>query len=245
MKIFDYGAQAIAQSGILQNPYLERLSAGSMTLQEFRKSQEQFYFAVLYFSQPMAALAARVPDPYLRVKILENLLEEHGEFNAQAFHCNTFKSFLESVGTSVNGVKALPPVHAFNSALSSACALEHYCVGLACMGVIEQSFATISAIIGNAVVKNGWIRAESLVHYQLHAKIDQRHAEDFYSIIETTLESARAARRDTQEIEEALERGMSLGLYIFERLYRDLIFESKVDGILARSKADTVGVGYA
>ena len=90
---------------------------------------------------------------------------------------------MESVGTSVNGVKALPPVHAFNSALSSACALEHYCVGLACMGVIEQSFATISAIIGNAVVKNGWIRAESLVHYQLHAKIDQRHAEDFYSII--------------------------------------------------------------
>ena len=54
-----------------------------------------------------------------------------------------------------------------------------------------------------------------------------------------------AARRDTQEIEEALERGISLGLYIFERLYRDLIFESKVNGILARSKADTVGVGYA
>ena len=32
--------------GILANPYLRSLSDGSMTLEAFRRSQEQFFFAV-------------------------------------------------------------------------------------------------------------------------------------------------------------------------------------------------------
>ena len=52
--------------GLLDNPYFRALGDGSMTLERFRESQQQFYFAVRYYPRPMAALLARIPDPAMR-----------------------------------------------------------------------------------------------------------------------------------------------------------------------------------
>jgi pyrroloquinoline-quinone synthase len=82
------------------------------------------------------------------------------------------------------------------------------------MGIIEYAFADISAIIGKAVVQRGWIRQEDLVHYALHAQIDERHAEEFFAIIEPLWDDP--ARR------YFIEQGLELGAYVFDRLYGDL-----------------------
>jgi len=90
--------QAIERSGLLANPYLEALGNGTMSLDVFRRTQEQFFFAVTFFSRPMAALVGRIPDPKLRLDILHNLVEEHGDFNEERFHHNTFREFLRLIG---------------------------------------------------------------------------------------------------------------------------------------------------
>jgi pyrroloquinoline-quinone synthase len=92
--------------------------------------------------------------------------------------------------------------------------LDELEVGVACMGVIEYSFADISAVIGKTVVRRGWVSAEQLVHYKLHAEIDERHAEEFFAIIEPAWDDER--RR------YYIEQGLELGAYIFDRLYRDM-----------------------
>src|SRR5438128_11912021 len=84
---------------ILHNPYLEALEDGSMTLECFVRTQEQFFFAVTFFPRPMAALVGRIPDPRQRLDILHNLVEEHGEFQEQFFHHTTFQQFLRSIGS--------------------------------------------------------------------------------------------------------------------------------------------------
>src|SRR3954454_16922092 len=84
---------------ILHNPYLEGLTDGSMTPECFRRTQEQFFFAVTFFPRPMAALVGRIPDPRQRLDILHNLVEEHGEFEEQFFHHTTFQQFLRSLGS--------------------------------------------------------------------------------------------------------------------------------------------------
>ena len=82
------------------------------------------------------------------------------------------------------------------------------------MGVIEHAFADISARIGQAVVQRGWVRQEDLVHYALHAQIDERHAEEFFAVIEKGW--------DDQNRRYFIQQGLELGAYTFNRLYTDL-----------------------
>ena len=208
-------ARAVAARGIMSNPYFLALSSGAMTLPDFRRTQEQFFYAVTFFPRPMATLLARIPDPKARLDILHNLVEEHGEFKERAFHHNTFQTFLKSIGGSVkHSLPLWPEVRAFNSVLTTACTFDEVEVGVACMGVIEYSFARISAVIGKAVVARGWVEERRLAHYKLHAEIDERHSEEFFAIVE------RAWRKPARRY--FIEQGLSLGLYAFDRLYRDL-----------------------
>lgn len=206
--------EAIEVSGILNNPYFQRLRSGNMDKDTFLASQQQFFFAVKFFPRPMNILLARLPDPADRLLILENVVEEHGCMNASAFHVTTFKQFLMSLGAEGSVNPLGPEVTAFNHVLTTACAHDVFEKGVACMGVIERAFADISAIIGRAVVSQGWVSEEKLLHYKLHAAIDRQHAEDFFSTI-------GAAWYD-QGRQQDIRDGLMLGLYAFNRLYDDM-----------------------
>jgi pyrroloquinoline-quinone synthase len=211
-------AQAILERiRIMDNAYLVALADGTMSRDCFQVSQEQFFFAVTFFPRPMAALVGRISDPHLRLDILRNLVEEHGDFDAKGFHHNTFKRFLSTLGSDVGALDQAslwPEVRAFNSVLTSACVLDEVEVGIGCLGIIEHAFAGISAAIGNAVTNRGWVDRAQLTHYKLHSEIDGRHADEFYAVVEPHWDDL--ARR------YFIIQGLELGAYIFNRLYIDL-----------------------
>jgi pyrroloquinoline-quinone synthase len=60
------------------------------------------------------------------------------------------------------------------------------------------------------------------VHYKLHAEIDERHAEEFFAVIEPRWETP--ARR------YFIQQGLELGAYIFDRLYRDMYVVGQSQG---------------
>lgn len=209
--------EIIARTGLYENPYFAELAGGRLSLEAFRASQEQFFFAVAFFSRPMAGLVARSPDYGSRIDILHNVVEEHGDFHMASSHAATFQVFLQSLGADparLRTLRPVPGVHAFNSVLYSACLLEELELGIACMGIIEYAFAELSARIGNGIVSRGWVARENLVHYTLHAELDQRHAEEFFLLIEQKWTDANKR--------ELIERGLSLGAHVFNQLYRDL-----------------------
>jgi pyrroloquinoline-quinone synthase len=90
------------------------------------------------------------------------------------------------------------------------------------MGIIEYSFADISAMIGRAVVERGFVQAGDLVHYKLHAEIDKRHAQEFFAVVESNWEN-----RQYQ-----IEQGLRLGVYIFDRLYSDMLLAAERELLL-------------
>lgn len=209
--------EILQRVGIYQNPYLTALADGSMSLDVFRRTQEQFFFAVTFFPRPMAALVARIPNPRARLDILHNVVEEHGDFQEEQFHHTTFQRFLKSIGSDVENVEKAPlwpAVRAFNSVLTASCVLDELEVGVACMGIIECAFAGISASIGKSVVDRGWVKFDELVHYKLHAQIDERHADEFFAVVEPCWNDPNRRYH--------IEQGLNLGAYIFDRLYRDL-----------------------
>lgn len=203
-----------------RNPYLEALVDGSMSIDAFRSTQQQFFFAVTFFPRPMAALVGRLPDPRQRLDILRNVVEEHGDFEEAAFHHTTFKEFLRRIGSEVDALDEVdlwPAVRAFNSILTTACVLDELEVGVACMGIIERAFASVSATIGRAVVARGWLPPEQLIHYSLHAEIDVRHADEFFAVVEPVWHDEDKRYR--------IDQGLQLGAHALDRLYRDFRIE--------------------
>ena len=210
-------AVVLDRVGIQGNPYLKDLVDGTMSLDVFRRTQEQFFFAVTFFPRPMAALVGRLPDPRQRLDILRNVVEEHGDFEEAAFHHTTFQEFLRRIGSdadALDDLDLLPGVRAFNSILTTACLMDELEVGIACMGVIERAFAGVSAIIGKAVVARGWLARERMIHYSLHAEIDMRHADEFFAVVEPAWED--------EDRRYLIDQGLQLGAYALDRLYRDL-----------------------
>jgi len=201
------------------HPYLKALADGSFEKKDFVETQIQFYYAVVFFSRPMAAVAAKIPDNRMRREVLRNVWEEHGEGETDDEHESTFLTFLERLDAiteqDVLRRKLWPEIRMFNTTLTGACVMDEYLVGVGVLGMIERMFADISAAIGDSVVERGWITRARLTHYKTHAELDIRHADDFFNV----LRPAWAADNANRYI---IEQGMRLGAHCFDELYRGL-----------------------
>jgi pyrroloquinoline quinone (PQQ) biosynthesis protein C len=216
--VHSFLTQLKAQLEPQSSPYLRALHDGSLLREDFVETQVQFLFAVVYFSRPMATLAARLPRPEQRLALLGNVWDEHGRGEMASSHERSFLSLLERLGTRAEDVerRALwPEVRAFNTALAGACALDDVPTALALLGIIEDLFSGISADVGRGIVSRGWLPAEALVHYPLHQEVDVAHAEGFYRLLEPL---HAAGGQSAYQVEQ----GLQLGGYLFLRLYEDL-----------------------
>jgi pyrroloquinoline quinone (PQQ) biosynthesis protein C len=206
------------RASALENPYLATLADGGMTKDDFVETQIQFMFAVVFFSRPMSALAGRLPRPQMRLALLENIRDEHGDGRLTNCHESTFLEFLARLGVEGPEIdqRALwPEVRAFNTTLAGACSFEDVYTALAALGMIEDLFSGISAAIGKAVVARGFLAANEIVHYATHEELDVTHAEGFYASLYEAYESHPRYRYQ-------IDQGLELGAYIFMRLYEDL-----------------------
>lgn len=201
------------------HPYLKALADGSFEKKDFVETQIQFYYAVVFFSRPMAAVAAKIPDNRMRREVLRNVWEEHGEGETDDEHESTFLTFLERLDAiteqDVLRRKLWPEIRMFNTTLTGACVMDEYLVGVGVLGMIERMFADISAWIGAAIVEAGWLEREAIIHYSLHHELDVKHAADFFEVL-------RPAWEDSEENRYYIEQGLRLGAHAFYSLYEGL-----------------------
>jgi pyrroloquinoline quinone (PQQ) biosynthesis protein C len=205
-----------------QNPFFVALEDGDLDHAAFVATQVQFFHAVVAFHRPMASVAARIDDDGHRARIFRNVHEELGEGDPAKAHGATFTTFLARLtSTSEREVRARlaapagPAVRAFNAVVQGACVVEDVVVGAATMGIIERMFSEISSWIGRACVARGFLAASDMIHYDLHERLDVRHAEDFFRILADAWADPAGRRH--------VEDGLRLGAFAFDRLYRDLL----------------------
>ena len=201
-----------------ENPYIRSLQDGSMSREDFVETQIQFLFAVVFFSRPMAALAGRLPRPEMRVPLIENIRDEHGDGHLHICHENTFLELLGRLGVTRADVDARalwPEVRAFNTTLAGLCTLDDAMTGLAALGMIEDLFSEISAAIGRGIVDRGFLPEAQIVHYATHERLDVQHAEGLYAGLYEPYERHPRLRYE-------IDQGLELGAYVFMRMYEDL-----------------------
>jgi pyrroloquinoline-quinone synthase len=203
-----------------KNPYFIALKEKQFDKEDFIETQIQFYFAVIFFSRPMAAAAAKVPDAAKRLEIIRNVWEEHGEGKVKCFHGNTFSELLFRLGlkdkNEIEKRALWPATRHFNTTLAGATALDEHLIGVSVMGIIERMFSSISTWIGQAIVDNGWLSSDKMLHYNLHETLDIKHAQDFFNAIEPTWQKKGT---DDQYI---IEQGFRLGAFAFNQFYENL-----------------------
>ena len=239
--ILEQADRLIRDRPILHNAYFTALRSGVLSRDEFLQTQIQFFFAVRFFSRPMAALMARLPDSAARLPLIHNLAEEHGAacdeaprdpaaatslFDPTRAHDRTFLAFLESMGLPRRRVREADEsstVRSFNLGLYGACAAEPTELAFATLGIIEYAFADISAEIGRTVVERGWVEPHDLVHYSLHAEIDRRHAAEIFDSVAPAWNTGGSPQNNVLN-------GLKLGLHLFDRLYVDLDHDARRAG---------------
>ncbi len=211
--------EVLSEFSLAKSPYFIGLKEGTFNRADFIETQVQFYFAVVFFSRPMAVLAARIPSPELRVEVLRNVWEEHGEGDSHAFHAETFRTLLErleNIGPDDIASRVLwPEVRAFNTALSGCSLLDDWEVAAACFAMIERMFVNASAWIAEAIVAHGWLKQSEMIHYELHETLDVKHAEDFLQVIHAGTDSS-------PRTEYLIRQGLRLGACLFRGLYDGL-----------------------
>lgn len=217
--IDDVVRTALAETNHASNPYFVALKDGNFSFDDFVETQIQFYFVVQFFSRPMAAVAAKIPDAELRLEILRNVWEEHGEGDLSKAHGATFREFLRRLA-GVTPVdlerRALwPEARLFDTTLAGASVLDEFVVGVAMLGTIERMFVEISRWIGQAVVERGWLAEHEMIHYDLHETLDVKHSQDFFDVLEQRW-------GDDPESRYFVEQGVRLGATAFDTLYRGL-----------------------
>jgi pyrroloquinoline quinone (PQQ) biosynthesis protein C len=214
----DFIADLKTSSQILSNRYVTALADGSLSREDFVETQIQFFFAVVFFSRPMMALAGRLPRAEMRMGILENVYDEHGHGKLRLSHERTFLSLLARLGVSLDDIELRglwPCVRQFNTTLAGVCTLDDTFTAIATLGFIEDCFATISAKIGRGIVDRGFLSAEQIRHYTTHQDLDEEHAEGFYRLLR---EPYAAHPRHRYQIEQ----GLLLGCHAFNGLYEGL-----------------------
>jgi pyrroloquinoline quinone (PQQ) biosynthesis protein C len=201
------------------NPYFVNLAGGEFKKEDFIETQAQFFSNVIFFSRPMAAVAGRIPSPEMRLEVLRNIWEEHGEGQLSVGHGTTFLTFLNRLaGLSEEDVlrRGLwAETRMFNTLLAGVSVLDDFLISVATMGMIERMFADISAWIGQGIIKRGWLTDETMIHYKLHQELDIKHSDDFFQILAEPFARSPENRYH-------IEQGLRLGATAFNQLYLGL-----------------------
>lgn len=229
MNLNDLIERVLKDTNYYDNPYFVNLREKTFAKEDFIETQIQFFYAVIFFSRPMAALAAKIPTPELRLEVLRNVWEEHGEGSLTQAHGKTFLEFLNRIGGVSEqdvGLRGLwADVRIFNTTLSGVSVLDDFVVAVGTLGMIERMFSDISAWIGRGVIENQWLAAGEMIHYKLHQELDIKHSADFFKIIESPFQKSAENRY-------LIEQGLRLGATVFNNLYFGLWERRKTRWIL-------------
>ena len=146
------------------------------TQEEFGNSQSGFFYAVKAFPQMLCRLASMIESPEARLKVVENIWEEHGHGNKSEFHTETFKSYL-----SVLGQESIPRNFFVDQWVEKVLKLDMSASSYAAyLGGIEFIYTRISKMICDTLERFGLNGSQH--HYKTHKELDFQHATELLEV---------------------------------------------------------------
>ena len=148
------------------------------TREEFLKSQVGFYYAVSAFPQMLCKLASQIETSEIRLKVAENIWEEHGNGYDQKFHTKSFINYLTSLGLKDDKLEHNFFVDTWvKQCLSLPLSASQYAAYLA---GIEYIYAKLSLLVCKTLERFDLVCEQN--HYEKHGELDFHHAQDLLEV---------------------------------------------------------------
>jgi len=199
------------------NPYFKNLKNGDFEKVDFIETQIQLYSVVHVFPQLLADLIAKLPEGDAKMTIVENLYEDHNQDSAEDDQ-SLLVLFLNKLGISKEEIqrRALwPESRMFIMAARGTCALDSYIVAAAFLGAIEYMFLSVAKWTEFGLLERGWLTDKDLLYYANHEKLDKKHSQNFFNLIDK--------RWELSEVDKYyIKQGLLLGAFAFNDLYGHL-----------------------
>jgi len=199
------------------NPYFKNLKNGDFEKVDYIETQIQIYNVVQVFPRLLADLIAKLPEGTLRTTIVQSLYEGHSADFSEDDQ-SLLVLFLNKLGMSKEEIdkRALwPESRLFIMAARGTCALDTYIVAAAFLGAIEYMFLSVAKWTEHSLVERGWLTDKDLLYYANHEKLDKKHSQNFFDLIEK--------RWDSSETDKYyIKQGLLLGAFAFNDLYSHL-----------------------
>ena len=196
--------EAIAERSLLQHPFYQAWSAGTLEVERLQDYARQYYHFERAFPRFLSAIHARTESPAIRQLLLNNLWdEEHGERN----HPALWLEFAAALGVSGEEVEESTP-HPETTAL-----IEHF-ADVAKKAPVAEALATLFAY-ESQVPAIAWEKIKGLTeHYDLlpeqfeffsvHLVSDVAHSGGEMSAIEELCEDSDAVVAAAERASERL-----------------------------------------
>jgi pyrroloquinoline-quinone synthase len=200
---------------LLQHPFYQAWSAGTLSLSALQEYGKQYYRQVEAFPTYVSAVHANCPHLPVRQQLLENLLEEErGADN----HPELWLRFTEALGSTrqeVISVASLPETSALVQTFRTLTRERSYLAGVATLFAYEAQIPEVAETkIAGLKKFYGVDTDRGLAFFQVHLQADRFHAETARNILREYLTSENAAEV-VSSCEQALDAlwGMLDGVY--------------------------------
>jgi pyrroloquinoline quinone (PQQ) biosynthesis protein C len=203
---------------------MRRCAADGMTRAVAEALARAYYPVSRRFPMFLAATISHIEDEETRLKLVENLSEEHGNLEIHFTHDALFRRYARALGVEPASVREAAP----DSPTSRL--LEHFetmCRGgpdyraLAMECAFETLFSPVSLMMADGLRRSGLVTDDAVVFFDLHGLADVAHSAEIRvalircvdasggstgSVWDETLEIAEAGARLTFELFDSIAR---------------------------------------
>jgi pyrroloquinoline-quinone synthase len=201
----------ISSRHLLDHPFYQRWTCGTLTREELRDYAAQYFHYAMAFPTFISAMHAQTEDIATRQLLLENLIEEErGPEN----HPELWLRFCESLGLTRDEVKDGAPNDATRTLIATMKSLAREGAlheGLASLYAYESQIPAVAKAKIEGLAKNYGISAErDIAFFSVHMEADVAHSQTSREILRDLCDTPAKA----EEAERAAKRTLD-ALYGF------------------------------
>jgi pyrroloquinoline-quinone synthase len=194
--------ETIARHDLLQHPFYQAWTAGTLRAEDLRRYAEEYYHQVAAFPAYLSALHSRLPDGELRRAVLRNLCEEEIE---GAPHSELWLDFAEGMGARREAVRTAAPsksTQEFIGTFRDIAARRSPLAALGAFYAYESQVARIAGLKAQGLKEKYGADAKTCSYFTLHSTWDVHHSRVWAEQIDSRIDDGSAS---AEEILAAVE----------------------------------------
>src|SRR5216117_72298 len=180
MSFYDEMRDYVLHHGAINNPYLDRFKAGSLSDTEFKNFAVEFYNLARFFPKILVSQLVNTEDEAVADELTTVLYSELGDGRTKNRHELLYRDFLRSVGIDVHEAMTrpmLPSTHAYIGGLEQLYSSGNHAMALGASFGLENMAITMwdHLIPGLVQLRTHRHPGLDITYFNFHRELESTH----------------------------------------------------------------------